>query len=152
MKTVNLNTMNKLDHSDVKDLGGATEKSRKKYRLSIIKSFLSFAKKDKDRWNQNNEEKVTLKRQVSFQRALTGFGMFANFFMYQAFLTGIYNYRSRELLNMRRIPFPAKLGLSSLITGMMCYSLYNDNLYDDQLYSMALKYRDEYDETYTQNQ
>ena len=145
MKTTNVTTMNKLDHSDVKDLGGSTEKSRKKFRLSIIKGFLSFAKKDKDRWNQNNEEKIKLRSQLSFQRALTGFGMFANFFMYQAFLTGIYNYRQNELLNMRTIPFPVKLGLSSMITGLMCYSLYNDNLYDDQLYSMALKYRDEFD-------
>ena len=68
--------------------------------------------------------------------------------MYQAFLTGIYNYRQRELLNMRKIPFAFKLALSSLVTGTMCYSLYNDNLYDEQLYSMALKYRNEYDDTF----
>ena len=85
--------MNKLDHPDVKDLGGSNEKSRKKYRLSLIKNFLKFSKSDKERWNQNNEERITLKRQQSFARAVTGFGIFGNFFMYQAFLTGIYNYR-----------------------------------------------------------
>merc|ERR1712153_113069 len=30
----------------------------------------------------------------------------------------------------------------------MYYLLYNDNLYDDQIYAMALKYRKEYDGEY----
>jgi len=55
-------------------------------------------------------------------------------------------------MNMRRIPFALKLGLSSLISGAMCYSLYTDNLYDESLYSMAVKYRSEYDDTFVQNQ
>jgi hypothetical protein len=152
MKTVNLATMNKLDHADVKDLGGSTEKSRKKYRLGIIKNFLKFTKKDKERFNENNEERIALKRQMSFQRALGGFGLFANFFMYQAFLTGIYNYRQRELLNMRAIPFPLKVGLSSLVSGLMCYSLYTDNLYDENLYSIAVKYRAEFDHQWIKNE
>jgi hypothetical protein len=113
---------------------------------------LKFTKKDKERWNQNNEERMTLKRQQLFQRALTFFGGFSNFFIYQAFLTGIYNYRQRELLNMRRIPFPIKLALSSAVSGFMCYSLYLDNLYDDQLYSMAVKYRGEYDQKFADGQ
>ena len=40
MKILNISQINKLDHPDVKDLGGSTEKSRMKYRMKIIKNFL----------------------------------------------------------------------------------------------------------------
>ena len=43
-------------------------------------------------------------------------------------MTGIYNYRNRELLNMRRVPFVAKLASTSLAAGTMCYLMYNDHL------------------------
>jgi len=79
---------------------------------------------------------------------ILGFGAFANFFFYQAFLTGIYNYRNHELINMRRIPFVFKVLLSSSISGYMVYKLYNDQLYDEDLYKTALKYRHEFDQDY----
>lgn len=155
MKTVNVLAMNKLDHDDVKELAsqhggrGNSEKQRKQYRLKIIKAFMKWAKKDMDRWNsQNNEERVIINRQRSLSRALMGFGMVANLFVYQAFLTGLYNYRQRELLNMRRVPFALKITLSTLVSGSMCWALYVDSLYDEDLYEMALKYRTEYDKAY----
>lgn len=55
---------------------------------------------------------------------IMGFGVLANFFVYQAFLTGIYNYRYHELLNMRRVPFVLKIGLSTAVSGYMCHLLY----------------------------
>ena len=55
---------------------------------------------------------------------LTGFGLFTNFFLYQAFMTGIYNYRDREILSMRRVPLAAKLTLTTCTAGFMCYLLY----------------------------
>ena len=70
-----------------------------------------------------------------------GFGFFSNFFIYQAFCTGIYELRQRELANMRRIPFYFKIGVSTLISGTMCYKLYNDNLYHEDIYRVACKYR-----------
>jgi len=79
---------------------------------------------------------------------IIGFGLFANFAIYQAFLTGIYNYRQRELLNMRRLPLVLKLGISSSMAGIMSYMLYQDGLYDENLYRIALKYRTEYDTDY----
>lgn len=89
-----------------------------------------------------------MRRQRSYQRALYAFGLVSNFIIYQAFFTGIYNYRTRELLNMRKVPLALKLPLSIMISGSMTYALYNDNLYDEQLYSLALKYRSEHDEKY----
>ena len=62
---------------------------------------------------------------------LMGFGVFANFFIYQTFFTGIYNYRTRELCNMKRVPFPVKLLASMAITGGMVSALYTDSLYDE---------------------
>ena len=57
-------------------------------------------------------------------RLIYGFGLVSNFFIYQSTVTGIYNYRQRELLNMRHVPFPIKFAFSSAISGMMCYKLY----------------------------
>ena len=150
MKPLNIQKIAKLDHPDVKDLGGSSEKSRKKYRMTIIKSFLTWSKKNKPLFDPstNDEEFTVLRRQRSYQRGLYGFGFLSNFIIYQAFFTGIYNYRSRELLNMRKIPMALKFTLSVFISGSMTYLLYNDNLYDEQLYSLALKYRSNYDERY----
>jgi hypothetical protein len=79
---------------------------------------------------------------------LGAFGVVANFFAYQAFLTGTYNYRNHELLRMRRVPLVAKLGISTGLSSYMCYLLYNDSLYDEDLYRVSLKYRHRFDEQY----
>ena len=54
-------------------------------------------------------------------------------------------YRQRELLNTRRVPIVLKVGLTSVVTGTMCYLLYQDHLYDEETYRTALKFRDKYD-------
>jgi hypothetical protein len=82
---------------------------------------------------------------------LFGFGLVANIFVYQAFFTGIYNYRTTELLNMKRVPLPVKLGLSLSVSAAMCFTLYNDSLYDERLYALALKYRPQFDEHYAES-
>ena len=110
---------------------------------------MKWSGKQPERW-QNADERNVINRQKSYSRMLLGFGVFSNFFIYQAFLTGIYNYRSRELLNMRSVPLVLKLGLSTSVSGAMCYLLYYDNLYDDDLYKLALKYRTEYDGQYNE--
>jgi len=82
------------------------------------------------------------------KNSLIAYGMFGNFFLYNAVMTGIYNYRITEVLNMKKVPLLVKLGISSAITGSMCYALYNDRLYDEDHYRIALKYRHEHDEKY----
>ena len=112
---------------------------------------MTWARKDMSRWNnqsQNSEERIVINRQRSYQKGLFMFGAFGNFAIYNAFLTGIYNYRYYELLNMRRVPFVLKFAISSTLSGLMCYTMYNDNLYDETLYKIALKYRHEFDEEY----
>ena len=54
--------MNVMDHDDVKDLGGSSEKQRRKYRLQIIKNFLGWAKTDPNRWSSSHEERNLLNR------------------------------------------------------------------------------------------
>jgi hypothetical protein len=39
-------------------------------------------------------------------------------------MTGIYNYRTRELLNMRKVPILIKFAVSSVISLYMCNKLY----------------------------
>ena len=149
MKIINIEAMNRMDPEDVSD-NAENPKQRKGLRLAIIKRFFKWAntRENKAVWTTADasiEDNVVLKRHRNFQRMLMGFGAVTNFFLYQAFATGIYNYRNRELLNTRRIPVVAKLGLTTAVTGTMCYLLYQDHLYDEETYKTALKFRDRYD-------
>ncbi len=65
---------------------------------------------------------------------LTVFGLFTNFFVYNCFLTGIYNFRTTEVLDMRRVPFLVKFGVSSGIALYMCSKLWDSNIYEAELY------------------
>ena len=76
------------------------------------------------------------------------FGGVANFFVYQAFLTGTYNYRNHELLKMRSVPLVLKLALSTSVAGFMVNSLYTDGLYNEELYRISLKYRAQFDPSF----
>jgi len=49
---------------------------------------------------------------------------------------------------MRSLPIVLKLGVSSTVAGFMAYLLYQDHLYEEDLYRIALKYRMEYDTEY----
>ena len=76
------------------------------------------------------------------------FGAFSNFALYNCFFTGIYNFRNTELLDMRRAPFLVKFTISSLGALYMCNKLWNKNIYESELYEVAIKYRDRYDKDF----
>ena len=80
-----------------------------------------------------------------FQAMLAGA---ASFLVYNAFFRGIYNFRSREILNMRSVPFPVKFGLSSLISIAICRDMHLKSIYDPDLYRVALKYRTYFDKDF----
>lgn len=119
-------------------------------RLSLIKSFMNWAYfKEYSRWTQsNNDERIIVKRQVTFAKCMVGFGIFANATTYFAFMTGIYNFRTHELVNMRRVPFIVKFAFSTLISVTMCVKLYDNRLYEPEMYRLALKYRPQFDKDY----
>jgi len=48
MKTVNITAMNNMDHEDIKDLA-RDEKARRRFRLQIIKQFVSWSKKSEQK-------------------------------------------------------------------------------------------------------
>lgn len=146
MKVKNIKLMQRLDPEDIRDAPGTAERELKRKRL--IKSFLWWASGEKQRWNsQNNEERIIVKRQFAYWRMLAIFGLFSNFAVYNCFLTGIYNVRNTELLQMRRVPFPLKIAASSALAYYMCSKLWDNNIYEAELYEVALKYRDKYDKT-----
>jgi hypothetical protein len=89
-----------------------------------------------------------VKRQYAYARLLTAFGLFTNFAVYNCFLTGIYNFRTTELLDMRRVPFLAKIAVSSGITIYMCRRLWDSNIYEAELYQVSLRYRERYDKDF----
>ena len=105
--------------------------------------------KEYDRWTQaNNEERIIVKRQVAQARCICAFGIFANAAAYLAFMTGIYNYRTKEILNMRKVPFVVKFGLSSLVAYTMSLKLYENYVYEPEIYRVAIKYRVQFDKDY----
>ena len=116
----------------------------------MIKGFMKWAYwKESSRWTQaNNEERIIVKRQISYGRFLVAFGVFANASIYFAFLTGIYNFRTRELVNMRRVPFLAKFAVSRALSIYMCKRLYEKQIYEPDLYRLAIKYRPQFDSDY----
>lgn len=124
---------------------GAAEREQK--RIAILRNFMSWAYfKESDRWTQsNNEERIIVKRQVSYGKFLLALGMFTNAAVYFAFFVGIYDFRTTELVNMRRVPFLLKFGASSLIAYKMCQLLWVKQIYEPDLYRVALKYRPYYD-------
>jgi hypothetical protein len=133
MKVSNIKQLQKLDPEDISDSQGDAQREYKRKRL--IRSFLWWSMSEKDRWNkQNNEERIIVKRQYAYARLLTGFGLFTNFAIYNCFLTGIYNFRTTELLDMRRVPFLIKFGLSSAAAFYMCNKLWDNNIYEAELY------------------
>ena len=49
---------------------------------------------------------------------------------------------------MRRIPFIGKFAVSSFIAYYMCSKLWDNNIYESELYEVAVKYRDRYDKAF----
>ena len=49
---------------------------------------------------------------------------------------------------MRAVPFPLKLAISSVVAGFMGRQLYFRQIYEPDLYKVALKYRSEFDSEY----
>ena len=113
----------------------------------MIRSFLKWAYFDeRDRWTESNyDEKTLVMRHVSQAKILFGCSFIVNGLFYAAFLTGIYNYRTTELINMRLVPFPLKFGLSTMVGSYFAFTIWNDDIYNPDLYKLAIKYRMQYD-------
>lgn len=72
------------------------------------------------------------------------YGVFMQASFYTAFMTGLYQWRSFEY-SMRQCPFPIKFGVSLILPVSACWMLKNKQVYNPDLYEMALKYREHYD-------
>ena len=79
---------------------------------------------------------------------MAGFAFVSTFLVYNAFFRGIYNFRTRELVNMRRVPFYLKFGVSALFGIAIGRDMHLKAIYDPDLYRIALKYRTYYDAEY----
>lgn len=123
VKLLSANMLSKLDHEDVKENAGSIESERRKYRLGIINQFMKWQAKNQPFIQNNQDEKVALAAVRYERRMLIAFATLTNFFVYQAFLTGTYNYRTTELLVMRRVPFVLKFSISTGVAGYMYYLL-----------------------------
>lgn len=107
--------------------------------------FWAYFKESK-RWTAiANEERIIVKRQFWYAHLLAGFGVFTNAAVYNAFMIGIYNFRTYEVMAMSSVPFPLKLAISTAVAGTMCRKLYFHQIYEPDLYRVALKYRPEFD-------
>ena len=65
-------------------------------------------------------------------------------------MTGIYNYRIYELVDMKRVPLPLKIAGSSLVCYGVAYLMFRRNLYEEEVYKAATKYRHLYDKEYSE--
>ena len=46
---------------------------------------------------------------------------------------------------MRNVPFVLKFSLTCSVSMFMCYRMWEDHIYDPELYKLAVKYRENYD-------
>jgi hypothetical protein len=56
--------------------------------------------------------------------------------------------RNYELADMRKLPFAAKLSISTIASVYFSYKLFQNNIYEAELYEIALRYRNRYDKKY----
>jgi hypothetical protein len=75
-----------------------------------------------------------VKWQYAYARFLNGFGLFTNFALFNCFLTCIYNFRTTELFDTRRMPFLVKFTISSASAFYKCNKLWHNNIYEADLY------------------
>ena len=76
---------------------------------------------------------------------MVGLASTTSFLVYNAFFRGIYNYRAREIINMRKVPFVVKFGISAVVGIAVSRDMHLKAMYDPDLYKVALKYRSYYD-------
>ena len=115
-----------------------------------MRQFLWWAYfREHKRWTEsNNEERIVVQRHFSHGKMMIGFAAATTFIVYNAFFRGIYNWRARELVNMRRVPFALKFGVSAVLGIALSRDAHMKNIYDPDLYKIALKYRTYYDKEY----
>ena len=149
MKVESVHQFTERDPMDIREMS-AGELARKQKRVKLMRKFLWWAYwKESKRWTEsNNEERIIVHRQFSHFRFMAGFGFIASVLVYNAFFRGIYNFRSRELVNMRHVPFTLKLGLSAFVGIAFSRDMHLKAIYDPDLYRIALKYRTYYDAEY----
>ena len=142
MKVETVSQFTDKDPVDIRELLSG-EIARKKKRLILMRQFLSWAYfKESKRWvESNNEERIIVHRHFGHGRFMLGMGSISTFLIYNVFFRGIYTFRSRELLNMRQVPFLLKFGVSVLISAALCRDKHLKTMYDPDLYKLALKYR-----------
>ena len=102
--------------------------------------------KESKRWTEsNNEERIIVHRHFTHGRMMVGFAVATTFLFYNAFFRGIYNFRARELINMRKVPFALKFGVSAVVGIALSRDVHMKAIYEPDLYRIALKYRSYYD-------
>ena len=146
MKVEAVHQFTEKDPIDISELL-AGEIARKKKRLSLMRNFLCWAYfKESKRWTEsNNEERIVVHRHFSHGRFMMAFAAGTTFVIYNAFLRGIYNYRAREIINMRTVPFALKFGVAATFGIAIARDTHIKAIYDPDLYKVALKYRTYYD-------
>ena len=146
MKVEAIHQFTERDPIDVRE-GLVGETARKSKRMMIMRQFLWWGWwKESKRWTEsNNEERIIVHRHFSHGRFMAGFAFVSTILTYYTFFRRIYNFRSREILNMRQVPFALRFGISALIGCSISYDMHIKAIYDPDLYRVALKYRSFYD-------
>ena len=140
------------DPIDIRE-GLKGERVRKTKRVKLMRSFLWWAyTREHKRWTEaNNEERLIVHRHFGHARFMFCFATATTLLTYLTFFRRIYNFRSRELLNMKEVSFALRFGVSSLIGVGLGYDMHTKALYDPSLYKVALKYRSYYDTEFQRN-
>ena len=134
-------TLSMLDPPEVENWLGGND-ARIKKRKEMIKNFLSYLHSHKQEFTkENNEEKMIVKNYFSYTNGMKAVSGVFSLSFYFMFLRGIYIFRCYEIANMNKLPVPLRLGAASLVGVFLYKRVYNDYIYNRDLYSLAVKYR-----------
>ena len=81
---------------------------------------------------------------------MVGCALLSTTLIYVTFFRRIYNFRARQLVNMRHVPFMLKFGVSASVGVGFAYDKHIKTIYEPDLYRVALKYRSYYDRDFQQ--
>lgn len=135
-------SFNNIDPEDIKY---ENPNSRIYKRKRLIKDFLKWKLVYNRNIELNMNEDLVINKHALYFKMLCLFGLCFDIALYRTFFIGIYSYRTYEIIDFHRISRFIKIPISTILTYFICKKLWNDRIYDSDLYSLALKYRNRYD-------
>ena len=138
--------ISRLDPPDVQNLPGSDPRYYK--RIEINRAFFWHAYWNRKEFKKNDKDSRVFKRHLWFWRWNFAIGLAIHSLFYVSTMRGVYSFRNRVLLDMNKVPRVFKIGISATVAVIACRFGWTANLYDYDLYELALRNRRHFDKQF----